>query len=339
MDRVKLDLQSPKASGGETLATSPPAAGHASGAAPETLAHPGARPRPGGGRRARLAEFALIAVAALWGATFVLVQDAVREMPVTTFLAYRFTVAGLLLGALFRRPLARLAAGGWRAGLGMGIWLTTGYLLQTYGLQRTTASNAGFITGLFVVLTPLLGAALYGQRVSRVAWAAAGVSALGLFLLSGMGGGLHLAGDGLVLLCACAFALHILATSRAVSRHHAGALSAIQLGLCGLVTLAATIALGHLEAPRSALVWTALGVTSVLGSAVGFLVQTYAQQWTTPARTALLIATEPAFAGLFAYLLQGERLSALGWLGAGLIMAAILVVEARASRAARATPR
>jgi drug/metabolite transporter (DMT)-like permease len=260
-----------------------------------------------------------------------MVQDAVREMPVTTFLAYRFTSAGLVLALLFARPLRELDAAGWKAGLRMGAFLTAGYVLQTYGLQRTTASNAGFITGLFVVLTPLLGAALYGQRASRVAWIAAGVSAVGLFLLSGLGGSLHPAGDALVLVCAFAFALHILATARGVRDHHPGALAAIQLGVCGLVNLVAAALTGDLIAPPSRLVWTALVVTALVASALGFLIQTYAQKWTTPARTALLIATEPAFAGLFGYLLKGEKLSVLGWTGAALIMASIVAVEVSAA--------
>ncbi len=333
MDRGEAAFTESKATGGETLATRPDPT------LPRNGAHPEAAPQPAaGGPRARLAELALVAIAAVWGATFVLVQDAVREMPVTTFLAYRFTSAGLLLAVLFARPLRQLGAAGWKAGLRMGFYLTAGYVLQTYGLQRTTASNAGFITGLFVVLTPLLGAALYGQRASRVAWMAAGASAAGLFLLSGLGGSLHPAGDALVLVCACAFALHILATARAVRDHHPGALAAVQLGFCGVVNLVAAAMAGDLQAPRSTFAWTALAVTSLIGSALGFLVQTYAQKWTTPARAALLIASEPAFAGLFGYLLKDERLSVVGWTGAGLILASIVAVETHAGRRAAREP-
>lgn len=156
-------------------------------------------------RRARAAELALVAIAAVWGWTFVLVQDAVREMPVTSFLAFRFLSGAVLVAALFRRPLARLGRSGFGAGLRMGFWLTAGYVLQTYGLQRTSVSNTGFITGLFVVLTPLLGALLYGQRAGRLAWIAASVSTVGLFLLSGVGGWSYPEGDLLVLLCAGAW--------------------------------------------------------------------------------------------------------------------------------------
>ena len=275
----------------------------------------------------RLAEVALVGIAAVWGVTFVMVQDAIRYLPVMTFLAFRFLPASLLVALIFRRQLYALPAAGWRAGTLMGLFLTAGYVTQTLGLERTSAANAGFITGLFVVLTPLFGAAVLRHAVGWFAWLAAGASALGLYLLSGSGDRLHLAGDGLVLLCACAFAWHVLVTGRAVERHHVGALLAVQLGVCGIVCLAVATGTGALAVPRGLSVWSALLVTSLIASALGFFVQTYAQQHTSPTRTALILASEPAFAGLSSYVLQGTRLSVAGWAGAGLIMASILAVE------------
>lgn len=270
----------------------------------------------------------MVAVCAVWGLTFVMVQDAVELIPVTTFLAYRFIPAALLVGIIFRRELRSLGRDGMRAGSSMGVFLTAGYLFQTFGLERTTAANAGFITGLFVVLTPLFGAALLRQRIAGPAWIAAGVSTIGLFLLSGFGsGGTHLSGDALVFLCACAFSLHILVTDRAIESHHYGALLAVQLGVTGLVCLLIAIAGGDLVFPRSSTVWSALLVTSLLASALGFFVQTYAQRHASPARIALILASEPVFAGFFAFVLQGETLTAPAWLGAASIMVAILVVE------------
>jgi len=276
----------------------------------------------------RLAELALVGIAAVWGLTFVMVQDAIAELPAMAFLAYRFVPAGLLVAVFSWGSLRRLGRDGWRAGLLMATFLTAGYVFQTLGLEHTSASNAGFITGLFVVLTPLFGLLLFGISVGPLAWAAAGVSALGLFLLSGASGDASLRGDGLVFLCACAFAVHILVTERAVRRHDVGALVAVQLTACGVFCLAVAAVAGDLEAPRGATVWSALVVTSLVASALGFMVQSYAQRVISSARTALILAAEPAFAGLFGYLLADDRLSAIGWTGAGLILVAIVAVDA-----------
>lgn len=277
--------------------------------------------------RETTAELALVAVAAVWGLTFVMVQDAIALLPTMAFLGYRFAWAAALVWPVFRRRVARLGRAGWRAGLLMGAFLTAGYVFQTLGLEETSASNAGFITGMMVVLTPLLAALILRDRITRLAWAAAIVSTVGLWLLSGSGGGFTLRGDGLVFLCAVSFALHILATSRAVRDHDAGALLVVQLLVAATVCLAGAAVVGDLEWPRGGEVWAALAVTAVFASAVGFFVQTYAQRHAPPARTALILASEPAFAGLFGYLLADDRLTALAWLGAGLIMAAIIAVE------------
>jgi drug/metabolite transporter (DMT)-like permease len=279
------------------------------------------------GTRSRVAELSLVGIAAVWGLTFVMVQDAVERLAVMTFLAYRFLPACALVALVFRRELARLSRAGWTAGVLMGIFLTAGYVFQTLGLQLTTAAKAGFITGLFVVLTPVFGALVFRQRAGRPAWAAAAASTGGLYLLSGSGTGGSAEGDLLVLGCAASFALHILFTGRAVEDHHAGALLAVQLGVCGVVTGGAAVLAGDVEVPRTAVVWNALVVTALGATALGFFVQTYAQKHASPARTALILASEPAFAGLFAYLLTGETLDALGWTGAALIMAAIVGVE------------
>ncbi len=256
-----------------------------------------------------------------------MVQDAVEVLPVPVFLAYRFLAAAVLVGLVFRREIKALPHEGWRAGGVMGIWLTGGYLFQTLGLERTSAASAGFITGMFVVLTPLFGGIFGRERVPLPAWGAAVVSAVGLFLLSGGGGGLNLLGDGLVFLCACSFSFHILATARAVLRFPTGALLTVQLLVCGVASLLLTLVTGGLEVPSETSVWVALVVTAVAASAIAFFVQTYAQRHAPPARTALILASEPAFAGLFAYLLNDERLSAPAWGGAAMILAAIVFTE------------
>ena len=138
-------------------------------------------------RRIPVPELSLVAICAIWGLTFVVVQDAVEVFPVMTFLAYRFLPAAAIVGAFSLRGLHTLSRDGWRDGLVMGAFLTGGYVFQTLGLERTSAANAGFITGLFVVLTPVLGAVLLGRPAGRQTWTAATVSAVGLYLLSGAG--------------------------------------------------------------------------------------------------------------------------------------------------------
>jgi drug/metabolite transporter (DMT)-like permease len=275
----------------------------------------------------RISELALIGIASVWGLTFVMVKDAIEELPTMAFLAYRFIPASLIVAVVFRRQLVRMPADGWRAGAVMGMFLAGGYIFQTLGMERTTASNAGFITGLFVVLTPVLAAIVLRQRLPTTVWAAAGVAAVGLWLLAGAGTEFNARGDGLVLVCSFSLAAHILATSGAVKLYDVGALLAIQLGVVGVTCLGIGAIAGDLEAPEGATVWSALIVTSLIASALGFFVQTFAQQHAPPARTALILAAEPAFAGLFGWLLNDDRLTAAGWVGAAMIMTAIVAVE------------
>ncbi len=275
--------------------------------------------------RARAAELGLIGVAAVWGGTFVMVQDAVAKLPTLAFLGWRFMAATLVVAFVWRAAVRALPAAGWRAALLMGVFLTLGYVLQTLGLEHTTVSNAGFITGLFVVMTPVLAAVFLGDRIGPLAWGAAGVSTLGLYLLSG--GGSPNTGDVLVLGCAVAFAAHILATARAASAFDTGALLVVQLSVCGVVCTVGALVAGDLKSPPDSSVWIALVVTALVATVLGFFIQTYAQKHTSATRTALILATEPAFTALCGYLFNDERLQAIGWVGAGLIMASILAVE------------
>ena len=270
-------------------------------------------------------ELAMVAVTAVWGSTFVLVRDAVALIPPFAFIAYRFLAAALLLAAL--RP--RLAAAGTpelAAGAAAGLALFAGYGFQTVGLQYTTASNAGFITGLSVVLTPLLGAVLLRQSPGRWPLTGAILAAVGLAFLSLQTLEVR-RGDALVLGCAVAFAAHILLLGRYAPRLDTYRLAVVQLGTAGLLALVWAAVAGDLVAPASAEVWVALAITSVVASAGAFLIQTRAQRELSPTRTAVIITMEPVFAGLFAFLVAGERLGGRGWLGAGLILAGMLIAE------------
>jgi len=269
-------------------------------------------------------ELALVTVTAVWGATFVVVREAVARVPPSAFIAVRFLAAAALLAALRPRQALRPDRGLAAAGVVAGLALFAGYTLQTVGLQYTSASSAGFITGLAVVLTPLLGALLLRQRPGR--WPATGalLAAAGLALLTLERFEVR-RGDLLVLGCAFAFATHILLLGRYSPRHASYQLAVVQLATTGVLALAWAGAAGDLRLPGSPQVWFALAVTAVLASAGGFLVQTRAQRDVSPTRTAIIFTMEPVFAALFAFWLAGEHLAARGWLGAACIVAGMLV--------------
>ena len=277
---------------------------------------------------------ALVLVTAIWGLTFVQVKDAVELYPLFAFLAVRFAIAAAVLAPPARRPLRTLTRRGWVAGVGLGLLLAAGYALQTAGLERTTVSNAGFITGLYVVFTPLAAVALFRVRIAAIVWAGVALSTAGLGLLSGVGGGDGL-GDLLVLAGSAAFSLQIVLMERYAPRYDAVAFTFVEMlaAFAGFAVVA--VALGQIELPRGWTVWGALLVTGVFASALGFLVQTWAQQRTSATRTALAFAMEPVWAAIFGFWLAGDRLGAVAWVGAVLIMAGIVVAEPAAARTLR----
>jgi drug/metabolite transporter (DMT)-like permease len=281
-----------------------------------------------------LALLALIAVTAVWGVTFVQVKDAVELYPLFAFLAVRFAIASATLAFPAAPRLQTLGRRGLFAGTALGLLLVAGYGLQTAGLQRTTVSSTGFITGLFVVFTPLLALVLFRVKAGRAVWAGVALSTLGLALLSGVEAGSPL-GDLLVLGGSVAYSLQIVLLERFARRFDPLAFTQVEmLAACfGFVVLA--VALGQIELPRGSTVWAALLVTGIFASALAFLIQTWAQRRTSATRSALAFAMEPVFAAVFGYTLAGDRLGALGWSGCALIMGGILLAEPAAGRALR----
>jgi drug/metabolite transporter (DMT)-like permease len=273
----------------------------------------------------RAPTLALLAVTAVWGSTFVMVKDAVERMPVTDFLTWRFALAAVAMLLLRPRSVAGLGSTGRRAGLILGIALGSGYLLQTLGLQHTSAAVSGFITGMFVVLTPLGAAVLLRQAPSATAWLAVAVATVGLALLSLRGLSVG-TGELLTLGCAAAFALHIVGLGRWASSYDAFGLAVLQLitvaALCALVA-----APGGLVVPPDASVWFALLVTALAATALAFVVQTWAQAHLPPTRAAVIMTMEPVFAGIFAVAVAGERLGARIVVGAVLVLVAMVLTE------------
>jgi drug/metabolite transporter (DMT)-like permease len=281
-----------------------------------------------------LALALLLAVTAVWGVTFVQVKDAVALYPLFAFLTVRFAIAGATLAPVAARRLRALRGGGTRAGIVLGLLLAAGYALQTAGLQRTTVSATGFITGLYVVLTPVLALVLFRVRSGASAWVGVVLATGGLALLSGVSAGSP-RGDLLVLAGAAAFALQIVLVERWAPRYDPVALTQVEMLAALVAFLAVALALGDLGVPHGATVWAALLVTGVFASALAFIIQTWAQRRTSATRVALVFAMEPVFAGLFGYALAGDRLGWSGWAGCAVILLGIVVAEPAAVRALR----
>jgi drug/metabolite transporter (DMT)-like permease len=288
------------------------------------------------------AQLALLSITVIWGWTFVLVKVGAGELGPLSFLAWRFAVASLALLLLFGLRLRRVDRKGLLQGLWIGLALFAGYLFQTWGLLYTSATKSGFVTGLSVILVPLLSAAAFKERVTCKGWLGAGLSATGLgLILLGRGGagemGLNL-GDLLTLLCALSFALHIILIGRFVNLENYPAILVIQVGLVLVLSLAGALLLERPTLAISAQGWEAILVTGLFATALAFFLQNRFQPLSTATQTAIIFSAEPVFAGLFGYLLLGERLSGPQLLGAAAILGGIVISQgARLNHRGRST--
>jgi drug/metabolite transporter (DMT)-like permease len=277
---------------------------------------------------------ALVAVTAIWGYTFVPVQKAIAVYPLFAFLAVRFAISTLAVAPFALRPLRALPRAGVLAGAGAGCLLATAYALQTAGLDRTTVASTGFITGLYVVLTPLLALALFRTPVVAVVWAGVVLSVIGLLLLNGVPGG-SAAGNALVLGNALAQACQIASMERFAPRYDPRALTFLQMAVSCAAFTAIALGRGELSLPHDGTVWYALVVTGVFAGALGYLVATWVQSRTTAARAALVFTLEAPFAALFGVVLLSEHLGVAGWLGCGIMLGGIVLAEPAAASTLR----
>jgi drug/metabolite transporter (DMT)-like permease len=276
----------------------------------------------------------LVVVTAIWGVTFVQVQNALALYPLFAFLAVRFAISVLVLAPFAFAPLRELPRAGFVAGLGVGVLLAAAYGLQTAGLDLTTVTSTGFITGLYVVFTPLIAFWLFGTRVPLVLWIGVACAVIGLLLLNGVPGG-STVGNVLVLGNAVAQAFQISAMERFAPRYDPRALTFLQMTTCAVGFTVVALALGQLEVPRGWTVWGALVVTGVFAGALGYLIATWVQARTTAARAALVFTLEAPFAALFGVLLADEVLGWAGWIGCAVMLAGIVLAEPAAAAALR----
>mgnify|MGYP001186439552 FL=1 len=277
-----------------------------------------------------LAEFLLVTVTVFWGGTFPLVKEAIVDLPVMAFLWVRFLLAATLLLLFAGRSILTL---GWR-GVGRGILLGTllflSYLFQTWGLELTSSTNTGFLTGLNVVWVPLLAGPLLHKSPAFGAKIGVCLALSGLFLLTWQPGSFSVnPGDVLVLVCSFFVALHILGLDALTEGFDGRALTFVQIATMAVWSLLGSLAYEPVTWPRS---WpidlvVAVVITAVFATVYAFWVMTSFQRLTTPTRAALIYTLEPVFAAIFSILLLAEQLSSLAWVGGSMIVLGMVIAE------------
>lgn len=272
------------------------------------------------------AEFLMMLVALIWGVTFVLVKNALADIGPFLFLGIRFVLAFLVLAIFSFKNIIKVEVSTVAAGCLLGFFLFIGYVFQTVGLQYTTSSNAGFITGVSVVLVPIM---FYIKKRTWPDWQTTltvVMAATGLFLLSVPAGKFALGyGDLLVLVCAFGFALHIVFVSKYSWRHNAVAITGVQILFVGLLCLVIGLAAEPIPQHMGSDTILAIIVTSVFATSLAFLLQNYLQRFSTPTRFAVVLTTEPVFAALAGFVWANEILTARAYTGAALILLAMLL--------------
>lgn len=274
--------------------------------------------------RMRLAPIALIALAASWGLAFVIMKDSIERQSVNSFLFTRFAVAVLFLVAfrptIFRAITQDLFAKAFFAGLVLG----AGYILQTEGLARTGAAITGFVTGLYVVATPLISALLLKKKISLFTWGCVALATVGLALLSLRGWSMGF-GEFLVLLCAIAFAAHIVALGQWSSGRDVYAMTTVQLFAVTVLTGGFAFAEGY-QPPPDGGVWAVVIFTAVVCTAFGFIIQTWAQAHIEPTKVAVILTLEVVFAALFAITIGRESMTLQVALGGFILLTAMYLI-------------
>ncbi|MCP8968817.1 DMT family transporter [Ectobacillus ponti] len=288
-------------------------------------------------KREWLAHAALLFVAFVWGATFVVVQNAISLVEPFSFNGIRFLLAALILwmAQLFSHKKQRVVFS-WKpvqAGFLIGLFLFGGYLFQTFGLLYTTSSKAGFLTGLSIVMIPVFSYVFLKRKTGMFAVIGVGVATIGLFLLTAEDSFSLNKGDLLVLCCAVAFAVHILVNGAYSRKFSALTLSTMQVLAVGVFSTICAFLFEDWHALLSAALWKngsflfALVLTSVFATSLAFFIQTAAQQRTSPTRVAIILATEPVFAALAGVLAAGEHLSLSAVIGCACILLGMVFAE------------
>ena len=265
-----------------------------------------------------------MAVAAIWGSAFLSMKGTLERLDVNSFLTWRFTIATLLLIAIRPSVLKKIDLPFLRKGALLGLFLSSGYIFQSFGLTLTTVSNTGFITGLYVVLTPIVAAVILRKNITLVEWFAVLVATVGLALLSFNGIQFGI-GEFLVLISALLFAFHIVGLGEWSKGLDTYALTVLQLGTCAVVTFIASFKSGFKTPPDSG-VWWSIIYTAIFATALAFIVQTWAQSFIAPSTVGVILAAEVVFAAAFGIWLLNEPLTLRIALGGLLVLASMYLI-------------
>lgn len=292
--------------------------------------------------RSLKAHILLILITLIWGSNFVVIKNALTDISPLFFNAVRMSLAAVVLAAIFYRELPRLTGGAVRSGCLVGMFLFIGNELQTSGLKYTTPSKSAFLTGVSVVLVPVLLAVFWKRGINRLTSIGVALAFAGLYLLTvpaSAGAGLNLRsmnhGDLLTLGAAVVFAFHIIFIEHATKNHSWQQITVVQVTVTALLMIL-TASSSHYFAEKIFVVWSprvlwGIGITGFLSLALAFAIQAWAQQFTPATHTALIFTLEPVFAWLTSFIFLGERLGARSGVGAACILAGLLISEEKAS--------
>jgi drug/metabolite transporter (DMT)-like permease len=278
------------------------------------------------------AEIYLLVIVIVWGSTFAIIKGVLDQIPTFTFLAYRFFLAVLILYLIFwKRIKENIDKTALKKGSLIGIFLFLGYAFQTVGLKYTTATKAGFITGLSVVLVPIISHFFIKEKINRNSVIGVVLAFIGLWFLNYSNSFSFNLGDFLVLLCAVSFALHIISVGLYSKKVDYVPLVIVQLATVFVLCLLIAIIFERpaLNLSYSLYVWWSIVLTGVFATALAFYMQNRFQRHSTATKTAIIFSGEPIFAAVFAYFLLGEKVSLIAWAGGLLIIFGMIVSQSK----------
>jgi drug/metabolite transporter (DMT)-like permease len=275
------------------------------------------------------AEIYLLGIVVIWGSTFAIIKGILDQIMPFTFLAYRFFWAAFILGLIFWKRLKNIDKIILRKGFLVGIFLFLGYTFQTVGLKYTTATKAGFITGLSVVLVPIISHFFIREKISKNSIIGVILAVIGLWFLNYNSSFIFNFGDFLVLLCAISFAMHIISVGLYARKVDYVLLVIVQLTTVFVLSFLMALFFErpgiHLYYPSG--VWWSIILTGIFATALAFYMQNKFQRYSTATKTAIIFSGEPIFGAIFAYLLLGEKVGLIAWIGGLLIIFGMIISQ------------